>query len=248
MAAKRDKKIELKKGDSFETIWKTDMSGFIEHKDTTGKGGKGLSYLSWPYAWAAFKTIFPDATYEVVKFEGLPYIADISLGIMCYTKVTAGGITHEMWLPVMDGSNKAMKLEPYTYTVKDYNGQFKEKVVAAASMFDVNKTVMRCLVKNLAMFGLGLSIYAGEDIPQPLTDDEEDALKHQMQVSNLPKVTVEDIRAGRAKKAIAYLAENYLPNDGMIAPEAIELVKAKYNWEQGAFNLLIESAFNQATS
>jgi hypothetical protein len=61
----------------------------------------------------------------------------------------------------MDGANKAMKSSGYTYTTK-----YGEKSVEPASMFDVNKTIMRCLVKNLAMFGLGLYIYAGEDLPE----------------------------------------------------------------------------------
>src|SRR5699024_11992265 len=68
----------------------------------------------------------------------------------------------EMWLPVMDSSNKAMKSKPYTYDTKNR----KNIQVDKASMFDINKTIMRCLVKNLAMFGLGLYIYAGEDLPE----------------------------------------------------------------------------------
>ena len=71
-----------------------------------------------------------------------------------------------MWLPVMDSNNRAMKSEAYTVRTK-----YKEIVVQSATMFDVNKTIMRCLVKNLAMFGLGLYIYAGEDLPEP-SDDE----------------------------------------------------------------------------
>ena len=78
-----------------------------------------------------------------------------------FTKVTINGITKEMWLPVMDSKNKAMKKEPYTYTTK-----YGEKTVESATMFEINKTIMRCLVKNLAMFGLGLYIYAGEDLPE----------------------------------------------------------------------------------
>ncbi|NEX86477.1 DUF1071 domain-containing protein, partial [Enterococcus durans] len=74
---------------------------------------------------------------------------------------------------------KAMKDEPYTYEVNDYqwNNETKkkeivgkiEKRVEAASMFDINKTIMRCLVKNLAMFGLGLYIFAGEDMPEDVS-------------------------------------------------------------------------------
>ena len=77
----------------------------------------------------------------------------------------------------MDASNKAMKLESYQYSVWNYQKKaYEQKTVKAADMFDINKTIMRCLVKNLAMFGLGLSIYAGEDVPQPLSSEEEEAL------------------------------------------------------------------------
>ena len=85
---------------------------------------------------------------------------------MVFTEVTVDDLTHSMWLPVMDSKNKAMKLTPYTYQVWDsYKKVYVEKTVQAATMFDINKTLMRCLVKNLAMFGLGLYVYAGEDIP-----------------------------------------------------------------------------------
>lgn len=123
----------------FEEVLKVNVN------DKTEKKGN-LTYLSWAWAWAEFKKLYPDATYEVVKFEdGKPYYCDEETGYMCYTKVTAEGQTHEMWLPVMDSRNKAM-LQP--------------------TMFDINKTIMRCLTKNLAMFGLGLYIYAGEDLPE----------------------------------------------------------------------------------
>ena len=127
---------------------------------------EGLTYLSWSWAWDEFKQAYPEATYEVIKnADGLPYF-ESHAGAMVYTKVTADNLTHEMWLPVMDGKNKAMKSEPYTYTVKDWKTkQLVEKTVDAFSMFDVNKALMRCLVKNLAMFGLALYIYSGEDLP-----------------------------------------------------------------------------------
>ena len=81
---------------------------------------------------------------------------------MVFTDVTINGLTHTMWLPVMDGANKAMKSEGYTHDTK-----FKKDIsVEPATMFDINKTIMRCLVKNLAMFGLGLYIYSGEDLPE----------------------------------------------------------------------------------
>jgi len=86
---------------------------------------------------------------------------DETLGFMCHSSVTIDGETLSMWLPVMDGANKAMKKEGYSYTTR-----YGDKQVASATMFDINKTMMRCLVKNLAMFGMGIYIYAGEDLPE----------------------------------------------------------------------------------
>ena len=160
-------------GNVFEELYNINVN---EHTE----GKNGLTYLSWCYAWAEFKKHFPEATYEVVKFDGKPYVYDENLGYMCYTTVTVGDLTHEMWLPVMDGANKAMKATPYTYKTK-----YGDKTVEAATMFDINKTIMRCLTKNLAMFGLGLYIYAGEDLPEeekeqankPITEKEVETLK-----------------------------------------------------------------------
>ena len=143
---------------------------FKDHLEVKKSGNTELKYVSWAYAWAEVKKLYPSASYEVKKFNGLPYVYDPLTGFMVYTSVTIEGVSHEMWLPVLDGANKAMKAVPYTYTTPkwDYNPQtrrrekigMEERTVEAASMFDVNKAIMRCLVKNLAMFGLGLYVYA----------------------------------------------------------------------------------------
>jgi hypothetical protein len=122
---------------------------------------KDLTYLSWPWAWAEVKRECPDARYIIKETE-----FDEVLGFMCHTEVTIEGETLEMWLPVMDGANKSMLKIPYTYKTK-----YGDKSVEAATTFDINKTIMRCLVKNLAMFGLGLYIYAGEDLPDTKDSD-----------------------------------------------------------------------------
>lgn len=145
--------------EKFQELYSKNVNEYVEQKN-------GLSYLTWSYAWAEFKKVYPDAVYEVKKDEsGRCYFGDDNIGFMCYTSVTAGGLTYEMWLPVMDGANKAMKTKSYTYKTK-----YGDKAVEALTMFDVNKTIMRCLVKNLAMFGLGLYIYAGEDLPEDIND------------------------------------------------------------------------------
>ena len=169
-----------------------------ERKEVKKVGDQELSYLSWPWAWAEVKRRYPDAHYTIWRDEkGLPFSFDPATGYMVFTTVTIDGISHEMWLPVMDGANRAMRNVAYKYNVKnpkfkyaklnaqtgkymdDYGReqpQFFEKTVEAATMTDINKTIMRCLVKNLAMFGLGLYIYAGEDLPEgEKTDGQEES-------------------------------------------------------------------------
>ena len=145
----------------FETLFEINVNDHIEKK-------KDLTYLSWPYAWAEVKKKYPSATYKIHLFgeKQLPYVFDENVGYMVFTDVTIIDLTHTMWLPVMDSANKTMKSTSYTYNTK-----FKKDIlVEAATMFDVNKAIMRCLVKNLAMFGLGLYIYSGEDLPEVETE------------------------------------------------------------------------------
>ena len=196
----------------FEELYNLNVNENVEKKN-------GLTYLSWSWAIAEVLKKYPDMTYEILRFENnLPYTYDESTGYMVFTKVTIEGITREMWLPVMDGANKAMLNHEYTYQVKDYKtGEIKEKTVAKATMFDVNKTIMRCLTKNLAMFGLGLYIYAGEDLP------EEEATRKitEEQIKKIEKlVKEEDIPAMLTYYKIKKI-EDMLYND------AEDLIKRK---------------------
>lgn len=145
----------------FEKLFEVNVNEHIEKKN-------GLVYLSWPYAWAEVKKKFPDATYKIrlLGERQLPYVFDENVGYMVFTEVMIDGLTHMMWLPVLNSANKTMKSESYTYDTR-----FKKGLqVEPANMFDINKAIMRCLVKNLAMFGLGLYIYSGEDLPEIETE------------------------------------------------------------------------------
>ena len=140
----------------FEALNSMNVNDKCEKRDN-------LTYLSWANAWGEFKKVYPSATYRIINnpTTNLPYFIDPAIGVMVFTEVTANEQTHQMWLPVLNGAQKPMKLEPYEYQVWDRNNrQYVNKTVEAVSMFDINKTLMRCLVKNLAMFGLGLYIYA----------------------------------------------------------------------------------------
>lgn len=138
----------------FETLSAINCNDHTEQKN-------GLTYLSWAWAWGIVKSYYPSANYEVVEYGSRPYLHDANLGYLVTTKVSIDGETIPMSLPVMDGANKAQKHMAYSYKTK-----YGEKSVEAATMFDINTAIMRCLTKNLAMFGLGHYIYAGEDLPK----------------------------------------------------------------------------------
>ena len=149
--------MEQNKKSVFERLSAINVNEHVEKK-------KDLSYLSWAWAWSEVKRACPDASYKVGETECMT-IGGETIGFMCHTTVTIEGETLEMWLPVMDGANKSMKNVSYTYSTR-----FGDKTVEAATTFDINKTMMRCLVKNLAMFGLGLYIFAGEDLPEDVAE------------------------------------------------------------------------------
>lgn len=116
-----------------------------EHVEKKG----GFSYLSWPYAVAQLRLADPSATWEVRRFDGLPYLAT-EAGVFVEVAVTVKGVALSQIHPVLDGRNRPL---------------------LAPSAFDINTSLQRCLVKAIALHGLGLYIYAGEDLPQPVPSD-----------------------------------------------------------------------------
>lgn len=124
----------------FQTLNSINVNGKTEQKN-------GLTYLSWAWAWGEVKKLFPDATYIIYEnADGYFYHTD---GKTCWVKtgVTVNGIEHIEYLPVMDFRNKSITAEQVT-------------------SFDVNKAIQRSLTKAVARHGLGLYIYAGEDLPE----------------------------------------------------------------------------------
>ena len=102
-----------------------------------------FSYLSWPYAVAQLRLADPDAFWEVRRFDGLPYLKT-ETGYFVEVLVTVQGVTLSQIHPVLDGKNRPI-FEP--------------------TAFDINTSIQRCLVKAIALHGLGLYVYAGEDLP-----------------------------------------------------------------------------------
>lgn len=121
----------------------------LNNINVNGKTEKknGLTYLSWAWAWGEVKKLHPDATYTIYEnADGLFYHTD---GKTCWVKtgVTVNDVEHIEYLPVMDFKNRSIPVEQVT-------------------SFDVNKAIQRSLTKAVARHGLGLYIYAGEDLPE----------------------------------------------------------------------------------
>lgn len=232
-----------KEKSKFSELYGIDVSDYIETKKN---GNVELTYLSWANCWKLFKEQCPDARYEIKHWEGQPFYYDENLGYMVETSITANGETHTMWLPVMDGANKAMKSKLYTYKVKKYNygkwdGEYDEKEVQQATMFDINTAIMRCLVKNMAMFGLGLYIYAGEDVPEGETVKKGDKARYE-------KPTVEKVIEGMSQMTLDNCKKFYakaIDLYGKETPEYKQWVKVwadkKDELEKSANNSILEA-------
>jgi hypothetical protein len=123
----------------------------INVNDHVEKKGR-FSYLSWHFAVSQLRMSDPAATWEVRRFEGLPYLA-CDAGVFVEVAVTVQGITLSQLHPVLDGQNRP---------------------ILAPTAFDINTSIQRCLVKAIALHGLGLYIYAGEDLPQVQSEAAND--------------------------------------------------------------------------
>lgn len=122
----------------FKKLYSTNVNEHVEKKGN-------FNYLSWPYAVAQLRLADPTATWEVKRFaDDLPY-QKTDLGVFVEVAVTCQGVTLSQIHPVLDGKNRPL-VEP--------------------SSFDINTSIQRCLVKAIALHGLGLYVYAGEDLPQ----------------------------------------------------------------------------------
>lgn len=151
----------------FNDLYGVNVNGHTEKKNN-------LTYLSWAWAWGEIKKKHPDATYTVYEnADGWNYHTD---GYTCWVKtgVTVNGIEHIEYLPVMDYKNKSIPAERVT-------------------SYDVNKSIQRSLTKACARHGLGLYIYAGEDLP------EEEAAEKQDTSRNARNTAANNIISGLAK-------------------------------------------------
>lgn len=152
---------------TYASIWAT-----LSQVDVTDRIEKkqNLSFLSWAWAWGTLMEHYPQAEYSFQE----PAEARNDGSVMVYCTVTIDGLSRQMWLPVMD---------------------FKNQAISNPDAVQVNKARMRCLVKCLAMFGLGHYIYAGEDLPSAEADKaaelekkQKAALEEKIDVDTLDKI------------------------------------------------------------
>jgi hypothetical protein len=172
------------------STWKT-LSAIDCSKHVEKKGN--LSYLSWAWAWQTLMEHYPDSTYT---FSDPMTLCGETVEVS--VSVSVKGITHTMWLPVMDNRNKS---------------------IVNPTSRDISDARMRCLVKCIAMFGLGIYLYAGEDLPQAVQNavvsgDQAKEIKglieeHKVDVKVFLKhfkaTSVDDMLAVHYSKAVAAL-------------------------------------------
>tara|TARA_R110000765_G_scaffold334583_2_gene424994 strand:- start:214 stop:822 length:609 start_codon:yes stop_codon:yes gene_type:complete len=165
----------------FETLNSINVNDKVEKKNN-------LTYLSWAWAWAEVKKNYPTATYTIYEnVDGMFYHTD-GKSAWVKTGVTIEGIEHIEYLPVMDFRNNSIPLDKL-------------------SSVDVNKTIQRSLTKAIARQGLGLYVYAGEDLPN---GESKEVAKKPAPKKPLPKKEVIELNIGDANwvKVLKYVAAN----------------------------------------
>lgn len=182
----------------FATLNAINVNEHVEQKDT---GRVKLTYLSWAWAWAKVKENYPDATYTIYENKDeWNYFTD---GRTCWVKtgVTIDGIEHIEELPVMDNRNRSIPADQVT-------------------SFDVNKAIQRSLTKAAARHGLGLYIYAGEDLP------EEDAKQAKEETATMMKSAVAEMQAVQSRTEMQAVWSKYSTLNPALCESGTEFYQA----------------------
>lgn len=179
----------------FVALSKVDVSEHIEKKGQ-------FSYLSWAWAVDQLRRLDPEAVWEVKRFDGLPYIKS-ECGYFVEVAVTVKGVTLSQIHPVLDNRNKP---------------------IATPNSFQINTSIQRCLVKAIALHGLGLYIYAGEDLPndiETVTSDQVGKLKTLiLEFAQLRDRTIDEV----------YKAISVSDITKLTSQEADKLINTVTNW------------------
>lgn len=202
-----------------------DVSNYIEKKDR-------FSYLSWPFAIDQLKRMHPDAQIIIKRFPDpdlggvlVPYMKT-SLGVFVEVEVTINGISYS---------------EPYPVT------DYRNKPIAKPNTMDINNSLKRAMVKSIAFHGLGLYIYAGEDLPIYSDDAGQAPQETQVQMPrNMNQNVQENIITEMQKQKIRELSNELASlnlgvnaNNPEMKKEAMLLITEAYNVKR---NMTVEQA------
>lgn len=213
---------------SIEQLLATNVNGHTEKKNN-------LTYLSWAWAWAEALKADKQASYRIITFEEhgengrkrtVPYMS-INGSAMVMVEVTMFGKPMTCQLPVMDYKNKAIQ-DP--------------------DAFAVNTAIMRCMTKALSLHGLGLYIYAGEDIP------EEDGVVRKGDAPIItPKGGIGDDLPNDVKEYLEELADKVSnlvkeqrPKEARFALESENLEADQKTWLWGKLDSKVRTAITKA--
>ncbi|PEM15212.1 Protein of unknown function [Bacillus toyonensis] len=174
-----------------------------EHVEKKGR----FSYLSWAWAVKKLREVDPTATWEVKRFDGVPYLKT-DCGYFVEVEVTVQGLPLSQIHPILNNQNKP---------------------IAEPNSFDINTSIQRCLVKAIALHGLGLYIYAGEDLPEMheemVTAQQVGAIKLNIKkLVTLRKVDEDTIKGHLSIKEVAELT----------LKQAEEVLKKSTDWVKNA--------------
>ena len=196
----------------FETLSKIDVSDHVEQK-------MGLSYLSWAWCWQTLKTAYPDTPvpkitkykemlltkngYELTDRE-VPYLTTPT-GTMVEVTVSIKGVDYTQSLYVMDNRNK---------------------VVVNPTIGQINKTIQRCTVKAIAMAGLGLNLYAGEDLPMGDISEQDKKKAEQKRKQSEQKARLQTV-LGEYRELLPKVAEVYETTTGEIEEQVKQTAESE---------------------
>lgn len=159
----------------FQKLKDVDISKLAEQK------GK-FDYLSWAHAVREMLKVFPEATWEVHEYDGMPYM-QTTTGYYAKVSVTIEGITRTQIHPVLDNKNQS---------------------IDTPNAFQINTSIQRCLAKAIALHGLGLSLFAGEDLPDNITDKQEKEftkLANQVKDEKAKKAMLSALESGKINES-----------------------------------------------
>lgn len=226
-----NEKTTTAKPSVFEVLSKVNCNEHTEQKNN-------LTYLSWAWAWHICKAHFPDASYTIYEnAEGRPYFDD---GRTCWVKtgVTIQGQEHIEYLPIMDFKNASIP-------------------VGRVTSMDMNKAIQRSLTKAIARHGLGLYIYAGEDLPDALDDEAREEVNAKVEADKKKAAAKTAAKAAKTAEKPAAPARGSQDWMGWVKAIAtkqtgksgqpvdwIASFKNHYAWDQDLLDCLEEDAFN----